>query len=626
MTILEDYTQLGPAELTARLRGQAFALDTETTPLPGFDHPKAALIPHQSRVVAASLACHATDVHTFVPLYDADALERFRAWLVELLQNADTTLIGHNLKFDLHQLRIRAASIVAKIADTSVMVHLLDSRRRKKLEEAEEDWLGTTRKRDALRAVGERSAKHFATWSLDKATAYAGGDAVITEELYRTLAPLLVKWGLRALFGQQMRYLRALWDVEHRGVYLDLPAIEAQRAALRSRLAELEEELWTMAGKRFLWTSPQQLSKVIYGDLGVPRPKNPYADADGIDRSKFADRGKYNSTCTSSFLLMEKVHHPIGGLVLAMRETRKLGEDVLKKWALFADDQPALHTTLNLNGTKTGRLSSSTPNLENVPSDKRTRATQAVYSGDAYARSGAYNLRTPLIARPGHLLLSIDHKQQEMRLFGILSGDQRMLESLRRGGDIHRDIAEAVWGVRDDLHREWSKTIGFGLIYGMTTGSLEHRLNKTRAEAQQIANKYLASYPRIKPYMQEVVRQCQRDHYVRYWSGRIWREDDPEMMYRAVNALVQGGAGDLFSTALMRCHKRLQESGAGAVLLPVYDELLFELKADAVVEEAPILAELMSVPDIFGLPFPTDLKLGPSYGALTHYELGAAVS
>ena len=648
MVLLElpaDTELLSPEELTRRLKGTRFSLDTETDGLhwsevDSKEHkkkgcasaygPDGKALPGgrwPDRVLGLSLACPPRGVATYVPIDSPDRLERFRSWLWNVVSDPATTVVLHNTKFDLHMLGMdpNDPRFKAGIEDTAVMAHLIESRKAdqggypKTLEYLEKRWLGTRRKQTHLEGVPKKSTKTFPSWTLEQQRDYAGDDAVITYELRDALWKELEHWELLPLFRKEMKYLRILWSVERRGILLDPEGVKTQQSHLLERLGELEQQLYEMVGHSFLWTSQKQLSNVIYKELGVPWPVNPYADADGVDRSKFADRGMYNSTCTSAFMLMEKVHHPIGGLVLAMRETKGL-HNRLQRWLHLADQDHVLHTNLNMTATRTGRLSSAEPELQNIPSDVRTRATQSVYSGDAFHRTGDYNLRSPIIARPGYVLLSVDHKQQEMRLFGILSGDEKLMDALRNRRDIHRDVAQSVWGIPDDLHREWSKTISFGLIYGMTTGSLEHRLNKTRAEAVAIADQYLKTYPRIRPYMQEVVAACKKQHYVRYWSGRLWREENPEDMYRAVNALVQGGAADLLSIAGLRCAAHLKQTGSGTLWLPVHDEWLFELREECLEEEAPILARIMEVEDLFGIPFITDLKVGRSYGHLEKYQ------
>jgi DNA polymerase-1 len=352
--------------------------------------------------------------------------------------------------------------------------------------------------------------------------------------------------------------------------------------------------------------------------MGIEKPENPFADPDGVDRSRMAHVNKYNKYRTSSFILMEKGSHPLGGLILEMRECDKLIK-FLDEYGELADDEGFIHGNFNLTGTRTGRLSSSRPNLQNVPSAHRAREDTGVFSGGA-VRQGEYNLRQAIVSRPGYTLVSLDHKQQEMRMFGVLAQEPVMLEALRNREDIHLKVAIAVWGDcgedRNAVHREWSKAIGFGLIYGMTTGSLQYKLNKTAEEAQEIAQQYWNTFPRIQPWLNEVIKTGVRQGFVRYWSGRIWREDDPLKCYKGANAQIQGGAADFMSVAVMRADQILATQDWGGLYSIIHDEAIFEVKNEAVEEVSSVLAKVMECEDIFNLPFVADVKIGKSYGTM----------
>lgn len=529
-----------------------------------------------------------------------------------------TVLIGHNLKFDAHFMHLNLYNMPCKIIDTTIMIHLYDSRLSKALSKAEKYFLGTSSKREHVeRAKGETDSKPW-NWDLHTLAKYAVNDCVVTYQLAEVLAPELRNLKLTRLFNTQMKYIRVLQKMEHRGLLLDFDFIRQADEVLSHNLAQLERDLFETVGKEFNWKSGPQLSKVLYQDMGIPMPENPFADADGVDRSRMAHVNKYNKTRTSSFILMEKVNHPLGGLILEMRECDKLIK-YLRGYKELADDRRVMHGSFNPTGTRTGRLSSSRPNLQNIPSAHRAREDTGVFSGGG-VRQGEYNLRQAIIAKPGHTLVSIDHRQQEMRMFGILAQEEQMLESLRRREDIHLRVALSVWGdcgpELNDLHREWSKAIGFGLIYGMTTGSLQYKLNKTADEAQEIASQYMATFPRIQPWLAEVIKECNRKGYVRYWDGRIWREDDPQKAYKGANAQIQGGAAGIMSVAVIRADEVIEYNHWGGIVSIVHDEAIFEIKNEFLEIAVPVIAQIMEVEDLFNLPFPTDVKIGPSYGKL----------
>jgi len=249
-----------------------------------------------------------------------------------------------------------------------------------------------------------------------------------------------------------------------------------------------------------------------------------------------------------------------------------------------------------------------------------------VFTGNI-ARTDEYNLRKAIIPRPGNIFLSVDYKQMEMRMFGILSKDPFMLDALLAGKDVHLEIAIKVWGdcgyEANMIHREWSKTISFGLIYGMTLGSLQFKLNMTKLQAAKVTDQYWAQFPRIKPWMQEIIESCKMNGYLRYWSGRLWREDNPIDMYKGCNAIIQGGCADLLSIAAMRVDEWCKSLGDDFNLVNlVHDETITEIPIDQLLTSARKISAIMEVPDLMGIPFATDCKVGNSYGDMVKLDKG----
>lgn len=541
-----------------------------------------------------------------------------RQAVFEMANDPTTTLIGQNLKFDLHFLSLKSWELPCKILDTAVMVHLYDSRLPKNLESAEQYFLAGNSKREHVElAQGDSHNKPW-HWQLDRLAAYCTNDCVVTYQLAEMLAAELRKLKLGKLLNFQMKYLRLLQKMEYRGILLDFDFIEVAKEVLGANLASLEESLFANCGKRFNWRSNDQLSKVIYDEMGIPKPENPFADAEGNVNNHTAHSEKYNESCTSSFLLVEKAKHPLGNLIVEMRECAKL-RGYLTEYQQLADENRVIHGSFNLTGTRTGRLSASKPNLQNIPSDHRTRENEGIYSSGAQ-RQGEYNLRQAIIARTGFSLVSIDHSQQEMRLLAILAQEENMLDSLRNREDIHLRNALTIWGdcgpELNKLHRQWSKAIGFGVVYGMGISSLQYRLNTTAEEAQRIYQEYWSKFPRVQPWINSTIYSANRQGYTRYWSGRLWREDDPSKGYMAANAQIQGGAADLIAIALVRADAILTVQKWGQIVSIIHDEVLFEIEDIYLPIAVPVLARVMEVEDIFGLPFSAGAKVGKSYGTL----------
>lgn len=583
----------------ADCNGKTVAIDTETTGLEWWD----------KELTDVSYCCKETGDSGCIPIESASQARE--ASRIVSGFSSDTTAIFHNVKFDAHFLNIRLQEISFKYLDTALMVHLIDSRDRKALTNAEKIYLGTNSKRQHITEAPARTK--IWNWPQHIRADYAENDAVVTMQLAEVVLPIIRELGLVKLMKKDLKYMGIIQSAERHGLLIDDKFIDESIVVLDNTLADLEQQMWDATGQEFNWRSPQQLSKAIYDGLGISKPKNPFADKDGIDNSRFADSGLYKSTCTATFLLTEKVHHPLGELVGALRESAKMSK-TLEKYKELADSDRVIHASFNVTGTRTGRLSCSRPNLQNVPSQVRGRFTQSVYSGEMI-RTDEYNLRKSFVARPGYALLSVDWKQMEMRMFGLLSVDPFMMATLASGKDVHGEVAYKVWKLRDKVHREWSKTIGFGLIYGMTIGSLMHKLNMRKSEAAVIRDQYLREFPRIMPWMNEVIAQCQAFGYVRYWSGRLWREDVPRDMYRAANALIQGGCADILSVAAIRVDDWCKKQGSEHRIVSfIHDEIMLEVPIKDVCRSALEIMKIMEVPDLFDIPFYTDAKVGPTYG------------
>lgn len=595
--------------------GKIVVLDTETNGLNFWEN----------HLIGVGVYCPDASVSGYIPITGRSIDTVVKAAVKRLAPG--TTVIMHNAKFDCHFLDVVPRDQGWYLIDTTVLIHLLDSRYKKSMATAEPIFLGEESKRAYVGSAPARTK--IWDWPLELVALYCENDCIVTYQLAQVLIPQIVDLGLWDLFTKDMRYESVLLDVENYGIIADKEFMRRSKVALEDRLNDLAAELYDSVGYTFNWRSTKQLSKALYEDLGIPKPKNPFADADGVDRSRFADGGKYKSTCTSTFLLTEKVHHPLGELVSALRETN-LMLSFLKKWEELARVDGIFHTSFNITGTRTGRLSSSKPNLQNVPSEVRGRFTQSVFSGDT-TRTDEYNLRKAFKARDGMTFLSVDYSQMEIRVFAILSKDPNMLKAITSGEDVHLYIALKIWGdcgpEINKIHREWSKTISFGLLYGMTVGSLQYKLNMDRTRAMEVINQYKSYFPRIDPWMYEIIDNCKTYGYVRYWSGRIWREDDPTYYYRGCNALIQGGAADMLSIAALRvsewCKNQINPECYHIVNL-VHDELIVEVPKEDVERCAEEISTLMQVPDIFGVPFKTEAKWGDTYGDIIKKGKSAA--
>lgn len=615
-------------EILSTCSSKRVVLDTETTGLQWWS----------DRLISVGFYCPDADVAGCIDIRNQPELQDEVREIVRTSLAPGTTVIMHNAKFDLHFLRANSNTLGWKLIDTTVLIHLFDSRLRKSMEEAEKVFLGSNSKREHIddTQFGEDPPPLFDKdkrkrktpiwdWNSDKRQVYCVNDCRVTYQLAEVLYPAIRNLGMESLFWKDMKYIGVLCRIEKNGMLVDKDFIANAKTALKIHQEDLEKQLYDACGKKFNWRSPKQLSAAIYEGLGIPKPVNPFLDAQGNDTTKFIDRRMYNDTCTSSFILMEKAKHPLGELISSLREAAKLRK-TLQNWIDLSDEEDFIHTNFKITGTRTGRLSSSKPNVQNVPSEVRSRFTSGVFSG-GNLRSEEYNLRNAFVCRPGYKMLAIDWKQMEMRMFGILSQDNILMEALMSGADIHMWIGKAVWGEGDEatnqLHREWSKTVTFGLIYGMTTGGLQFKLEMSQERAHKVAEDYWNRFPRIRPWMFEVIQECRENGFVRYWSGRIWREEAENFFYKAANAAIQGGCADLLSIAVIRVQNWLdsKEQSYGRIVNLVHDEIIIEVREDKVAEAAKEMAEIMLVEDLFKMPFLVDAKVGNSYGSLEKMEI-----
>lgn len=526
--------------------------------------------------------------------------------LSAICNNPKTCVIAHNAKFDLHFCGLDLSTKPCMILDTSVMVHLVDSRQRKSLEAAEMNWLAGASKRTHLDKAPKGYPKD---WPLEVTTAYAINDAIVTFQLCEILVSKMRELGLVKLFMAQMRFLRAMWSIERRGLLIDAEFSNQAIFELTDKMRVLETKLQDAAGNDFNWRSSKQLSEAIYGGLGVDKPTI-------VGNSKAAQ--KVSNAATSAFALAE-ADHPLKDLILDLREVDKLIKN-LQSYLELSQFDGAIHTSFNLTGAVTGRLSSSEPNIQNVASTKRKRDSES--SGTT--REGAYNTRNAFIARPGHTFIAADHAQQEIRMLAFLAQEPTMLAILRdKTKDIHMANAIHAWGdcgpELNAVHRTWAKSISFALPYGMSRESMEVNLvNQGIApeKAGKIFDDYFGAFPGLQPWMNEITERINRQGFIRYWSGRYWRPEYPNDAYKGVNAVIQGGCADIVALAVARGQAVVTAQEWGSIVSIIHDEIIFEIADQYVATALPVIASVMQVEDALNIPFVAELKIGQSYGSL----------
>jgi DNA polymerase-1 len=455
----------------------------------------------------------------------------------------------------------------AVVHDTMVAAYLLDPARRdySLTELADETGVG---------ASVEGSAGE------DGAAARRGlaERAVVSHALAERQRPLLDELDLGTLFREvELPLVQVLLEMERTGVKLDVTKLAEAGERYATRIAELEREVWELAGEEFVIGSPQQLSQVLFEKLGLSKKR----------------RGKTGFSTDARVLAAIREEHPIVAKVEAWRELSKLKNTYLDALPELVDEHSGrLHTTFNQAATTTGRLSSTNPNLQNIPI--RTELGREI--------------RACFVAEPGCRLISADYSQVELRILAHVAGEETLRAVLGEGEDVHAATAAEMFEV-DPLEvdpglRSKAKMINFGIAYGLSPFGLSDRLQIPIEEATQVIDRYFERFPRIKEFIERTIGQATADGHVTTLFGR--RRPIPELRERnpqtrqlgerlAVNTVIQGTAADIIKVAMVRCRDRLLGEGLTTrIVLQIHDELLFEGPAEEVAPASELVRTEMT--------------------------------
>jgi len=548
------------AELVAALRGvKAFAVDTETTGLSVVDDD---LVGYALSWEAGTGWYVPVRSHVERVLEPALAREALRPFL----ESDDVLKVGHHLKFDLSVLEREGITVRGPLFDTLIAAALLNPERRgNAMDDLARDLLGHTTIpiRDLIgKGKDQRSMLDV---PLDQLVPYAAEDADVTWRLRERLRVDLTATDadlVRLFEDVEMPLVRVLAAMERAGVTIDVARLAEYRENLRGRIEQLKEAALEAAGCAFNLDSPKQLGEVLFGRLGfrvVKKTKTGAStDAEVLDT------------------LAAETRHPLPELLLAYRElTKLLGTYVDPLPGYVSPTTGRVHASFHQTGTATGRLSSSNPNIQNIPI--RTDAGREI--------------RRAFVARDDdHLLLSADYSQVELRMLAHFSEDEALLEAFRAGRDIHAFVAAQIYGVPieavDPAQRRVAKTVNFGIVYGQTAYGLARTLRIPAGEAQAFIAAYKATYVGLDRFLQRCVEEAREQGYVRTILGR--RRPIPQVRSRngaeralgerlAINTVIQGSAADLIKLAMVRLDARLARERTGArMLIQVHDELVLE--------------------------------------------------
>ncbi len=524
------------------------------------------------------------------------------AALKPLLEDPSVLKVLHNAKYDLEVLsRAENGGIaVAPVDDSMLISYAMDAGRHGQgMDELAALHLGHTPiSYDSVTGTG-KSRISFAQVPLDKATAYAAEDADVTLRLWALLKPRLREAKALALYEQvERRMVAVLRDMEIAGIKVDAGELARIGEDFSEKLVIYERDCHRLAGRPFNVGSPKQLGEILFDEMKLP----------GGKRSKLT--GAWG---TDASVLEELAAQGVelARRVLDWRQIQKLKSTYVDALAQKADAQGRVHTDFAMAVTSTGRLSSTEPNLQNIP---------------IRTEEGA-RIRTAFVAEPGHVLLSADYSQIELRILAHVADVPSLKQAFARGEDIHSRTAADIFRLDpakvDKEARRRAKTINFGLIYGMSAFGLATRLGIPPGEARAIIDAYFAQYPGVRDCMERLKEDARtRGHVETPFGRKIWIADiaskDPTRRggaeRAAINAPFQGGAAEIIKRAMVRVPQALREAGLGArMLLQVHDELVFEVPEAEAEATARLVREVMENAAKLSVPLSVEVGHGRNW-------------
>lgn len=546
-----------------------FCFDTETT---GFDI-------FNDRLVGISIAIVPHEAW-YIPCRP-DNTKRIIDTLRPVFENESIAKIGQNIKFDLMVLRHAGLDVRGRLYDTMIIHYLLDPESRHGMDHLAATFLNYTPiPIEELIGKGSRQITMDRV-PVEKVSVYAAEDADVTLRLKLHLWPMLVKAGLDTLYLTiEEPLIRVLADIEMTGVKIDTEVLAASGRTLSARAIELENSIREMCGDPSLnINSARQLGEALFNRLKIdPNPKKTKTKQFRTDEE---------------YLQMLTDRHPVVGAILEYRGIKKLLSTYIEALPQLVNPSTGrIHTSFNQAVTATGRLSSTNPNLQNIPvRDEQGREIRKAF----------------VASDDDHLLLSADYSQVELRLMAHLSGDPNLLDAFAHDADIHTATAAKIYSISpEEVTREQrrrAKTANFGIIYGISAFGLAQRLNIPRSEAKMIIDSYFATYPGVKQYMDRVIAQAHETGYVTTLFGRkrmLPNIRSGNAVVRglaernAINAPIQGSAADIMKLAMIAVHRELTERGLKSkMILQVHDELVIDLLKSEEAEVREIVVRCM---------------------------------
>ena len=508
--------------------------------------------------------------------------------LRELLEDKSLTVIGQNLKYDINVLKKYSVIFKNRIEDTMLMSYVISSSGKHDMDTLSSKFLD--HKPISYESVAGKGKDQisFADVEISKAVEYACEDADLTFLLYQKLSKLLKKDKklLKIYTEIEIKLMLIIADMEYIGVSLNNKELSKQSQNLAKRIDKIEKNIYKISGREFNISSPKQIQEIFYDELKLPILKK-------------TPKGQPSTNEDVMSQLAED--HELPNLVLSYRNLLKLKNTYTDKLGnQVSDISNRLHTSYNQTITITGRLSSSSPNLQNIP----------IRTDDGK------KIRSAFIPREGYKLFSADYSQIELRIMAHLAKDPAMIESFLTGEDIHSSTARKVFNIKDEPssdQRRAAKAINFGLIYGISAYGLAKQLKIDNVEAKGIIDTYFAKYKRVKEFMEELKELASKQEYVETMHGRkVFLPNISHSNFQvrsaaertAINAPIQGTAADIIKIAMINIKEWLIRENIHNVfmIMQVHDELVFEIEDSDIHRYGDKISDLMGSAEKLSVP------------------------
>ncbi len=518
--------------------------------------------------------------------------------LKAVLCDETVSKIGHNAKYDAIILKRNGFEINQLVFDTMIAAYVLEPGSRGYALSKLADAYLNRQMQPITELIGKgKNQRSFAEVDIESASRYSGDDADVTLRLKSIFAPRLEKEGLMHLFTDiEMPLMEVLMEMEIRGVCLNIPFLKDMSADLSGKMEQIEKKIYESAGEEFNINSPKQLAKILFEKIGLkPLQKRKTGYSTDIDvLTKLARK------------------HDLPELVLEYRQFMKLKSTYVDALPAMVNSETArIHTSFNQAVTSTGRLSSSNPNLQNIPI--RTEFGRTI--------------RKAFIAPPGYVIMSADYSQIELRIMAHMSGDTLLKEAFMEGLDIHTKTASILFGIFPELvtpeQRRQAKTINFGVMYGMGSFALSEQLGISRNEAKLFIDNYFATHHGVKSFIEKTVSEAEQNGFVTTLLGRKRYLPDINSKNRniaefakrtAINTPLQGSAADLIKVSMINLSRRLKEKELKAtMILQVHDELVLEVPEDELNTVLKVVKETMEGALELSVPLIVDVGYGQNW-------------